>query len=116
MTTTGSGQSGSERPSEQGGGLQVGAEWFSYADLAEVLDGLTKAQRDALAVLTDGREHHCWNRSSDPTAQAGKGSVNSKAVRRLIELKLARQVDYGGPFYGGTAEVTDLGQAVWDAI
>ena len=80
----------------------------------DVWDGLTRAQKAALCVLADGREHYCWKWASDPTARAGRGAVNAVATSTLCRLKLARHTDYGGSFTGGTAIITDVGQAVWD--
>lgn len=77
--------------------------------------GLTAAQRAALCVLADGREHYCWKWATDPQAQLGKGCVNAKAVATLTKLKLARTTNWGGPFSGGSVEITTVGQAVWDA-
>lgn len=81
----------------------------------EVWGELTSPQRAALAVLADGRPHYCWKRSSDPAARSGKGAVNSTAASTLRRLKLARTVDWGDAFTGDTIEITDIGQAVWDA-
>lgn len=84
-------------------------------DYFDVWNDLTPAQKAALCVLADGREHYCWKWASDPVGQAGKGCVNAVATGRLKTLKLARTIDYGGQFTGATIEITDIGQAVWDA-
>lgn len=81
----------------------------------DVWCSLTTAQKAALCVLADGREHYCWKWSSGAEARGGLGAVNATATGRLNTLKLARYTDYGGPFSGGTAVITDIGQAVWDA-
>lgn len=88
---------------------------FTEQDYFDIWSDLTKAQQDALCVLADGREHYCWKWSSDPEGQAGRGCVNAKAVGRLVAIKLARYTNYGDAFTGGKTEVTDIGQAVWDA-
>lgn len=90
-------------------------ETLTQQDHFDVWRSLTAAQQAALCVLADGREHYCWKWASDPAARAGRGGVNATALKVLTKLKLARHVDYGGPFTGGTAEITDIGQAVWDA-
>lgn len=81
----------------------------------EVWCGLTGPQRAALAVLTDGRPQYCWKRSSDPVARGGTGAVNSTAASTLRRLKLARTLSWGDRSTGDTIEVTEIGQAVWDA-
>jgi hypothetical protein len=69
-----------------------------------------------LAVLADGRPHYCWKWASDATGRAGRGAVKAVAVRRLLRLRLARTIDYGGASTGATVEITDMGQAVYDDI
>lgn len=91
------------------------ADQFTQEDHIEIWRDLTAAQRAALCVLADGRKHYCWKRASDPEAQVGKGCVNAVATSRLTKLKLARTLDWGTPTTGGTVEITDIGQAVWDA-
>lgn len=88
---------------------------FTEDDYFDVWNSLTKAQKVALCVLGDGREHYCWKWASDATARAGRGAVNATAVGRLTTLKLARHTAYGSAFTGGTVVITDIGQAVWDA-
>ncbi len=86
----------------------------NVADAVEVRDGLSVAQQTALMVLADGKPHYCWKWQSNTAGQGGRGCVNAKATSRLRTLHLARTVSYGDAFTGGTVEITDAGQAVYD--